>query len=63
MIVIINVSEEYKDGGLQQYEVRINRDVICRFEHDKKVSSLAECLRDAARAVEILSINYNQKEQ
>lgn len=32
------------------YEVRINRDLICHFEHDRK-DGLAVCLEKAAKAV------------
>jgi len=49
VIYIKNISS---NEGINQYEIRINNQVICRFEHDKKASGLAQCLRDAADAIE-----------
>ena len=49
MIAIIN-----KGGpadGVCTYTVRINRDVVAEFQHDRR-KGLARCLRDAARAVD-----------
>jgi hypothetical protein len=49
MIAIINVSESPK--GINDYEVRINKQLICRFQH-KREEGLAKCLQLAAQAVE-----------
>lgn len=50
MIQIVNVSAEFDAFGRQTYELRVNRDVVATFEHDRK-DGLAECLRKAAGAV------------
>jgi hypothetical protein len=53
MLVIVNVSDKDAPGiGLNQYEVRINRNVIATFEHERGYNGAARCLRDAADAVE-----------
>lgn len=52
-IAIVNVSSENTTTtGINQYEVRINSEVICKFEHDRKYNGLPQCLRDAADAVD-----------
>lgn len=53
MLAIVNVSpEDAPLEGRNKYEVRINRTVIATFEHDRKIDGAAQCLRDAADAVE-----------
>jgi len=53
MIAIVNVSSEDAPlRGRNRYEVRINAKVICTFDHDRQPNGLAQCLRDAADAVE-----------
>lgn len=53
MLAIVNVSpEDAPLTGPNQYEVRINRRVIATFEHDRQYGNAAQCLRDAADAVE-----------
>lgn len=59
MIVIINVSKEPKLKGVHEYEVRINREVICKFKH-KREEGLDVCLTRAAKAVE--EIHWKQLE-
>ena len=52
-VIIQNISPEGGPvTGLNRYRVRINQTVICEFEHDRQVNGLAQCLRDAADAVE-----------
>ncbi len=56
MIAIINrgpagVHIEDGPGGWRLYEVMINHDLICSFNH-KRSDGLAVCLRKAADAVE-----------
>ncbi len=53
MIAIVNVTppDEYDPAGVSKYEVRINRDVVARFEHSRP-QGLAACLRAAAQAVD-----------
>ena len=54
MIAILNVTPDGGPAtGLNQYELRINRTVICTFEHERSYSGLARCLRDAADAVDV----------
>ena len=53
MLVIVNVSPKgVPEEGANKYEVRINRRVIATFEHDRKPGGAAQCLRDAADAVD-----------
>ena len=53
MIAIVNVSPKTNPlEGIDDYEVRINRKLICKFKHYRKVDGLAQCLRDAADAVD-----------
>lgn len=53
MLAIVNVSPEGTPlDGLNEYEVRINREVIGRFTHKRSVLGAARCLRDAADAVD-----------
>ncbi len=51
-IIIHNITTTHKPTGLNQYEVLINRKHICFFDHDRSFGGLAECLRDAANAVD-----------
>ena len=51
MIAIVNVSDEdAPNTGINNYELRINRRVMCEFEHDRGIGNLSQCLRDAADA-------------
>lgn len=50
-IIIQNVSEHPEPNGVHEYELRINRLLIARFEH-RREESLAVCLRKAADAAE-----------
>ncbi len=53
MLAIVNVSpDDAPLNGRNKYEVRINRRVIATFEHDRQPDGAAQCLRDAADAVE-----------
>lgn len=53
MIAIVNIGGGDPDdlGGWRHYEVRINKQVICRFRH-KRSDGLAVCLRKAADSVD-----------
>ena len=51
MVAIVNVSDGPDLTGVQEYEVRINSKVICKFTHIRE-NGLAECLRKAADAVD-----------
>jgi hypothetical protein len=51
MIAIVNVTERPAETGPHDYEVRINRQVITRFQH-RREDGLAKCLRLAADAVD-----------
>ena len=51
MLAIVNVSDkDAPDRGINKYELRINRRVMCEFEHDRGIGNLSQCLRDAADA-------------
>ena len=51
MISIVNVSEESAPHkGINKYELKINSEVICKFEHNRSFRGLSQCLRDAADA-------------
>ena len=53
MIAIVNVSpDDAPTTGPNKYEVRINYEVIATFEHDRQPDGAAQCLRDAADAVD-----------
>jgi len=63
MIAIVNVSKKCKPYGIHEYEVRINRDVVCKFTH-RREHNLETCLRHAADAVEkarIEAIYFKEK--
>ena len=49
MIAIINTKKKKK--GKTVYNVQINNDLICRFEHDP-LDGLGMCLLEASKAVE-----------
>lgn len=52
-IIITNISlQNSPEIGKNRYQLRINKRVICEFEHDRKIDGLAQCLRDAANAVD-----------
>lgn len=50
MIAIVNVSKRLRPKGKHKYEVRINKEVIATFEHDRE-DKLYTCLQKAADAV------------
>ena len=50
MIIIRNISKEYSKTDLQVYEVRINNEFICKFNH-KASDGLSVCLEKAGIAV------------
>lgn len=59
MLAIVNVSPEGTPMiGLNNYEVRLNTRVIATFTHDRKPGHAAQCLRDAADAVERCRAEY-----
>jgi len=58
MIAIINKGGPA--GGVCTYTVGINRDVVTEFQHDRR-KGLARCLRDAARAVDLVEARKKYK--
>ena len=53
MLAIVNVSPiDAPMTGRNKYEVRINSRVIATFEHERNTDGAAQCLRDAADAVD-----------
>jgi hypothetical protein len=54
MIAIVNISPKHTPAhGLNQYVLKIDRDVICHFQRVRTFDGLAQCLRAAADAVEL----------
>ena len=51
MLAIVNVTEN-KAQELDDYEVRINTKVIGKFKHKREFKGAAQCLRDAADALD-----------
>jgi hypothetical protein len=51
MIAIVNVSDPYDPLGVNDYELRINHEVIARFKH-RRTEGLTVCLQEAAKAAE-----------
>lgn len=51
MIAIVNTGKNSSAFGLHEYELRINKSVVCTFEH-KREDGLAMCLQRAAKAAE-----------
>ncbi len=51
-MIITNITNDHIPVGENQYVVRINNCVICEFLHNRTYNGLAQCLRDAADAVE-----------
>ena len=49
MIAIVNITPEPKPTGPHTYSLRINRQEVCQFTHQRE-KSLAECLRAASDA-------------
>ena len=60
-IIIQNISPHSSPFGQQEYEVRINQEIITTFTH-KREEGLAVCLRRAAGAVERAKWMEAQKE-
>lgn len=53
MLAIVNVSTDADPlTGPNKYEVRVNKRVIATFMHNRQYGNAAQCLRDAAKAVE-----------
>ena len=61
MLAIVNVTREAAKTGLNHYEVRVNDRVIATFEHNRNYGAAAQCLRDAADAVERCSEERQHK--
>jgi hypothetical protein len=51
MLAIINVSKD-PTQSLADYEIRINQRVIGTFQHKRTYNGAAQCLRDAADALD-----------
>lgn len=51
MLAIVNVTEDDRQE-LDDYEIRINSRVIGRFQHKREYNGAAQCLRDAADALD-----------
>jgi hypothetical protein len=53
-IIITNITPADQTEGPDRYVLRINERVICEFDHERKLNGLAQCLMDAADAVEVV---------
>lgn len=53
-IIITNIDKHPRETGSHEYVVKINRDTICYFTHNRE-DGLATCLRRAANAVQRVS--------
>jgi hypothetical protein len=51
MLAIVNVTEDHTQE-LDDYEIRINHRVIGKFKHKRTPNGAAQCLRDAADALD-----------
>ena len=61
MLAIVNVTKDATKTGVNNYEVRVNDRVIATFEHDRSYGAAAQCLRDAADAVELCNEERQHK--
>ena len=61
MLAIVNVTRNATKTGVNNYEVRVNDRVIATFEHNRNYGAAAQCLRDAADAVERCSEERQHK--
>lgn len=52
MLAIVNVTPEDSQQELDDYEIRINQRVIGTFQHKRAFQGAAQCLRDAADALD-----------
>jgi hypothetical protein len=50
-IIIRNITQRPTSAGPNEYELRINSQVICHFTHNRE-SGLSACLETAAKAAE-----------
>lgn len=51
MLAIVNVTKD-RYAGIDDYEIRVNQKVIGRFQHTRSYNGAAQCLRDAADALD-----------
>lgn len=52
MAIIIHRLSEKPQNGKDKYCVRVNKELITTFSHQRSRQGLAQCLRDAADAVD-----------
>ena len=50
MLAIVNVTKD-DSQELDDYEIRINRRVIGKFQHKRTPNGAAQCLRDGSRGL------------
>jgi hypothetical protein len=62
MIAIVNVSKNPTPTGVQEYELRINHDVITKFTH-RREEGLVRCLQKAALAVDIAMLEITKESE
>lgn len=63
MIIIRNITlcDESQTTGIHEYELLINRELIVRFTHNRRPNGLAQCLRDAADALDVQDALLNKQ--
>lgn len=61
-IIISNISDTYSREGIQKYQVKLNRILLCEFEHLSE-DGMAVCLQKAAEALDNVDIDARIKEQ
>ena len=60
-IIISNISDTYSREGVQKYEVKLNRILLCEFEHLSE-DGMAVCLQKASEALDNVDIDARIRE-
>ena len=61
MLAIVNVTPSDSQQEFDDYEIRINKRVIGTFQHKRAYNGAAQCLRDAADALEAQQIERDME--
>lgn len=59
MLIIVNVTPQDSTADKDDYEIRINERVIGKFKHKPVYNGAAQCLRDAADALDKRPLNMD----
>lgn len=60
-IIISNISDTYSREGIQKYQVKLNRILLCEFEHLSE-DGMAVCLQKASEALDNVDIDARIRE-